>query len=150
MHPTEKGSTIDTKENSLSLWDEFVIARPHDEGTLLTVATGFDQFEQIRGESGTMVCIRLRPQHYNLLDEQGTLVPLLSKILERTQYTFAVSSSEQRQDIIEASALEAKRINEIYAAHSHPSSLAAATAIPAPPRAASSDALIEMEKSTYV
>jgi hypothetical protein len=150
MDSTDLGLTVDTQQNFLSLWNEFFITRPRDEGTLLTVATGFDQFEHIRGESGTMVCIRLRPQHYDLLDEQGTLVPLLSKILERTQYTFAVSSSEQRQSIIEASALEAKRMQEIYGAHSHPSSSSAATTLRSPSRAASSDALIEMEKSTYV
>lgn len=120
------------------LLEEFVITRPREEGTQLTVETGFDRFEHIRGESGTMVCVRLQPQHYNLLDETNTLVPLLTKILETTQYTFSVSSSDQSQEIIDASELERRRREYLIS-----------NASPAPPvhSSTSSELLQEMEKS---
>ena len=120
------------------LLEEFVIVRPREEGTQLTVETGFDQFHHIRGESGTMVTVRLQPQHYDLLDEAKTLVPLLTKIVETTQYTFSVSSSEQRQEIIDASELEIQRRRHLIS-----------NASPAPPvqNSKSSELLQEMEKS---
>ena len=85
-----------------------------EEGVQPSVETGFTKLEHVRGDSGTMVCIQLRPTHYHLLDPE-TLLPLLTKILETTQYTVAMASSissQEYQAIVDASALEQQKRDE--------------------------------------
>jgi hypothetical protein len=94
---------------------EFVIQRPMAEGCLPTVETGFTNLTHVRGDSGTMVMIQLQPQHLHLLD-QSVLLPLLTKIMETSQYTFALASAtspQEQQAIIQASAIEQARIPKL-------------------------------------
>ena len=93
---------------------EFCIRRPREEGTTLSVDKGFDQFEDIRGDSGTCVTIRLNDDAIaaGLLDEEK-LKPIFLKILETTQYTVAFSSDADAQKIIYASELERKALQEL-------------------------------------
>jgi Protein of unknown function (DUF2009) len=94
--------------------DEFCITRPREEGLQLTVEHGFDQFQNVRGESGTCVTIRLNEQAIaaGLLDEDK-LKPMFLKIVETTQYTVAFSTDGQAQDIIDASAKDMATVAEM-------------------------------------
>lgn len=96
--------------------EEFCIRRPREEGATLSAEGGFDQFEDIRGESGTCVKIRLNEDAVaaGLLDEEK-LKPIFLKIVETTQYTVAFSSDGEAQKIIDASELERKAAAEIAA-----------------------------------
>lgn len=90
---------------------EFRLVRPHEEGTSLTAENGFDQFQHVRGESGTCVTIRL---NQNAVDngylDEDKLKPILLKIVETTQYTVAFSSDENAQEIIDASKNEVEAV----------------------------------------
>jgi hypothetical protein len=95
---------------------EFCIRRPREEGAVLSAEEGFDQFEDVRGESGTGVTIRLNEEAIaaGLLDEEK-LKPIFLKIVETTQYTVAFSSDGEAEKIINASELEIKAAAEIKA-----------------------------------
>jgi hypothetical protein len=85
------------------------------EGAVPSVETGFTNLTQVRGDSGTMVQIQLQPQHLHILEE-SILLPLLTKIMETSQYTFALASAtspEEQQAIIQASAIEQARIPKL-------------------------------------
>jgi hypothetical protein len=94
-------------QNVETAFQEFCITRPREEGAELTVENGFDQFQDIRGDSGTCVTIRLNQDAVDagLLDEDK-LKPIFQKIIETTQYTVALSSDDSAQAIIEASEKE--------------------------------------------
>jgi hypothetical protein len=85
----------------------FTIVRPMREGVRPSVDNGYSAFEDVRGESGTRVTIRLnqRAVDAGLLDEDK-LRHVLAKILETSQYTVAFSSDEDAQDVIDASQKE--------------------------------------------
>ena len=72
-----------------------------------TADNGYGKFEDVRGESGTRVTIRLNQQAISagLLDEDK-LRPVFTKILETSQYSVAFSSDEDAHDIIDASKRE--------------------------------------------
>lgn len=72
-----------------------------------TADNGYGAFEDVRGESGTRVTIRLNQHaiHAGLLDEDK-LRPIFAKILETSQYSVAFSSDEDAQAIIDASKRE--------------------------------------------
>jgi hypothetical protein len=95
---------------------EFCIRRPREEGAVLSVEEGFDQFEDVRGSSGTCVTIRLNEEAIaaGLLDEEK-LKSIFLKIVETTQYTVAFSSDGEAEKIINASELEIKAAAEIKA-----------------------------------
>jgi hypothetical protein len=97
------------EQNFETAFDEFRIVRPRDEGIELTVEEGFDQFQDLRGESGTSVTMRLNPEAIaeGFLDE-AKLKSIFLKIVETTQYTVAFSSDEEAVDIVNASAIERK------------------------------------------
>lgn len=86
---------------------QFSIVRPMHEGVRPTVDNGFVAFEDLRGDSGTKVTIRLNEQavEAGLLDEQK-LKPIFAHILETSQYTVAFSSDEDALDVIDASRKE--------------------------------------------
>jgi hypothetical protein len=94
-------------QNVETAFREFCITRPREEGAELTVENGFDQFQDIRGDSGTCVTIRLNQDadDAGLLDEEK-LKAIFQKIIETTQYTVAFSSDDEAQAIIEASKTE--------------------------------------------
>jgi len=77
------------------------------EGVRPTAENGYGAFEDVRGESGTRVTIRLNQTAIDagLLDEDK-LKPIFAKILETSQYTVAFSSDEDAQDVIDASRKE--------------------------------------------
>ena len=109
-----------TKESTSNL-SEFVITRPFPEGTRLLPETGFNQLEHIRGDSGTMVCITLKPEHYYLLEEPSTssnttsLLSIVTKLMEATQYTVAISSAmtpTQQETKITATTITTRRTNK--------------------------------------
>eukprot|EP00977_Amphora_coffeiformis_P027388 scaffold34608_cov172-Amphora_coffeaeformis.AAC.8 len=104
-------SANQTLENAVEV---FCVRRPRAEGAKLTVEEGFDQFEDIRGESGTCVTMRLNEDAIaaGLLDEEK-LKPMFLKIVETTPYTVAFSSDNEAQKIIDASELERKAVAEI-------------------------------------
>ena len=94
--------------------EEFTIRRPREEGAALCAEEGFDQFEDVRGDSGTCVTIRLNENAIaeGLLDEEK-LKPIFLKIVETTQYRVAFSSDGDAQKIIDATALELQKAKEI-------------------------------------
>ncbi|GAX22720.1 hypothetical protein FisN_4Hh168 [Fistulifera solaris] len=99
-------------------WDslkKFNLIRPFEEGTSPTAENGFNQFQHVRGESGTCVTIRLNKNALDsgYLDEEK-LKPVLLKIVETTQYTVAFSSDENAQEIIDASAKEVEAIATLH------------------------------------
>jgi hypothetical protein len=93
----------------LEAFEEFCITRPMAERGELSVDNGYDKFEDIRGDSGTRITIRLNDAAIaqGLLDE-NKLKPIFIKILETTQYSVAFSSLDEEgsRAIIEASAKE--------------------------------------------
>lgn len=105
-----------TTTDAAVAFKEFSIVRPREEGTDLTVGEGFDQFEDVRGESGTCVTIHLNQNaiEAGLLNEE-ILKPLFLRIVETTQYTVAFSSSVEAQDIIAASSKEKEEISRLLA-----------------------------------
>jgi hypothetical protein len=94
-------------QNVETAFEKFCITRPREEGAELTVENGFDQFQDIRGDSGTCVTIRLNQDAVDagLLDEDK-LKPIFQKIIETTQYTVALSSDDCAHAIIEESEKE--------------------------------------------
>lgn len=95
---------------------EFVIQRPMAEGSLPSVENGFTKLTHVRGDSGTMVQVQLQPQHCQLYLQESVLLPLLTKIMETSQYTFALASAtspQEQQAIIQASAIEQARIPQL-------------------------------------
>lgn len=104
----------DAATDPATAFDQFRIARPHPEGTELTVETGFDQFAHVRGESGTSVTIKLNASAVaaGLLDEEK-LKPMFLKIVETTQYTVAFSSDAEAASIIAASAQEKQALETL-------------------------------------
>ena len=86
------------------------------EGVKPTVDNGFDQLGQVRGESGTSVTIHLQPKHYNLLETESVLLPMVTKLMERSQYSFCVegaTSPEEQQAIIDATRIEQEAIEAL-------------------------------------
>ena len=96
-----------TDEKYLESIKQFQVARPLEEGAVLSAENGFDQFHHVRGDSGTCVTIRLNQKAVDagLLDEDK-LKPIFLKIVETTQYTVAFSSDPNAQEIIDASKKE--------------------------------------------
>ena len=96
-------------------FQSFCITRPMAEGEEVRAANGFDKFEDVRGESGTKVTVRLNDAAVaaGLLDEEK-LKPIFLKILETTQYNVAFSGDEEgARAIIEASTKEKKIITDL-------------------------------------
>jgi hypothetical protein len=92
----------------MEAFEEFCITRPMAERGELSVLNGYDKFEDVRGDSGTRITIRLNDAAIaqGLLDE-NKLKPIFIKILETTQYSVAFSLDEEgSRAIIEASAKE--------------------------------------------
>ena len=92
----------------MEAFEDFCITRPMAERGELSVANGYDKFEDVRGESGTRITVRLNDAAiaHGLLDE-NKLKPIFIKILETTQYSVAFSSDEEgSRAIIDASAKE--------------------------------------------
>lgn len=85
-------------------FSRFSIVRPMKEGVRPTTDNGFVAFEDVRGDSGTKVTIRLNEKAVGagLLEEQK-LKPIFAHILETSQYTVAFSSDDDALDIIDAS-----------------------------------------------
>ena len=90
-------------------YTHFTITRPLHEGTQPTAENGFDQFIDVRGESGTCVTITLNEKavSYGLLEED-VFKPILIKIFETSQYQCAFSTDEEAQSIVDASKEEAQ------------------------------------------
>jgi hypothetical protein len=101
-------------QNVETAFQDFCITRPREEGTELTAENGFDQFQDIRGDSGTCVTIRLNQDAVDagLLDEDK-LKAIFQKIGETTQYTVAFSSDDDAQAIIEASEKEKTAVMDL-------------------------------------
>jgi hypothetical protein len=86
-----------------------------DEGVVPSVATGMVDLADVRGDSGTSVTLYLQPAHFSLTDPSA-LLPMLTKILETTQYTFAVQGvlpQEEEKAIIQASENEKQMLEEL-------------------------------------
>lgn len=77
------------------------------EGVVPTADNGYDKFEDVRGESGTRVTIRLNQRAIDtgFLNEDR-LKPFFAKILESSEYTVAFSTDPDAPDIIDASKRE--------------------------------------------
>lgn len=78
-----------------------------EEGQRPTVENGYDKFQDVRGDSGTRVTVFVNDavREAGWLDE-SKLKPILTKIFETSQYTFALSTDGDAQKIIDASKLE--------------------------------------------
>jgi hypothetical protein len=103
-------------DNDVSVWKEFTIVRPMEEGQIPTLATGYTSLADVRGSSGTSVTLYLQPQYQHWTTPQGVcdiLLPMLTKILETTPYTFVVDgivSPQEAQALLEASENEEQMI----------------------------------------
>ena len=64
------------------------IMRPMKEGMVPTTTNGYDQFTDVRGDSGTKITIHLNNAAIaaGLLNQDSTLKPLLTKFLESSPY----------------------------------------------------------------
>ena len=104
----------DEQTQVATAFDSFRIKRPMEEGSQLTVQDGFDQFQDVRGDSGTCITIRLNETAIakGFLDE-SILKAVFLKIVETTQYTVAFSTDDQADEIIQASAKEMEAIREL-------------------------------------
>ena len=103
-----------SEEQATELCSSFRIRRPLPEGAELWVETGFDQFHDIRGESGTRVTLHLNQQAMEAgLNDETVLKAIFLKIVETTNYTVAFSTDEGAQDIIDASAQEKAMLEEL-------------------------------------
>jgi hypothetical protein len=112
----ELGQMSESVAVEATAFEEFCIVRPREEGTELSVQTGFDRFQDVRGDSGTCVTLHLNQaaKEAGLLDEQAVLKPMLLKIVETTQYTVAFSTdTDGAQAIIDASAQEQQFMAEL-------------------------------------
>jgi hypothetical protein len=96
-------------DSELSVWKEFTIIRPMEEGQMPCLATGYTALADVRGSSGTSVTLYLQPQYQHWTTPQGVrdvLLPMLTKILETTPYTLVVEgivSPQEAQALLEAS-----------------------------------------------
>lgn len=113
LYEFEVGLLADEQDPETA-FDSFRIRRPRAEGSQLSVETGYDQFQDVRGDSGTCITIRLNKSAIaeGLLDESVVKKKFLH-IVEATQYTVAFSSDGQAEEIIQASAKEALAIAEL-------------------------------------
>jgi len=111
----EVGSKFEANDlssnSSPQSWTHFRISRPLGEGVKPTVQTGFNKFEDVRGESGTRLSITLNEDAVaaGFLQEEIVLKPLLEKILEKSPYSVAFAScstQDEIQSIIDASRKE--------------------------------------------
>ena len=89
-----------------SAFSSFKIMRPMKEGMVPTTTNGYDQFTDVRGDSGTKITIHLNNAAIaaGLLNQDSTLKPLLTKFLESSPYImvledFCVNESERRHTI---------------------------------------------------
>lgn len=103
-----------SEDDPITSLASFRIQRPKKEGVELTVENGFNQFQDVRGESGTCITIRLNDAAIaeGLLDETK-LKSIFLHIVEATQYTVAFSTDGQAEDIIRASSKEAQVLHEL-------------------------------------
>jgi hypothetical protein len=107
---------LSDQQDVATAFDEFCITRPREEGAELTVEKGFDQFQDVRGDSGTCVTLRLNQEAISAgLLEEDKLKTMFQKIIETTQYTVAFSSDQDAQAIIDASANEKAAVAELLA-----------------------------------
>ena len=95
-------------------YETFEIVRPMGEGDRPTVDSGFDRFEDVRGDSGTRVTLRVNDdfERAGLLNE-NKLRPMLTKIFETSQYTLAFSSDGDTERIVGASKLEEEAFKSV-------------------------------------
>jgi hypothetical protein len=81
-----------------------------DEGTMPTVENGYDQMHQVRGESGTSVTI------YGSWMTEETIRPIVTKIMETSEYTVAFSTDGDATKIVDASRVELEERAKLAAA----------------------------------
>lgn len=134
----------ETSAVSSSHWKEFIIRRPMAEGVVPSVKTGMTNLTDVRGSSGTSVTLYLHPSVTEELlsvkstttvgsavpesldgdaealvgidDAHQVLLSHITKILETTQYTFAIQGvipSLEEQAIIEASEREDELLQHV-------------------------------------
>jgi hypothetical protein len=90
-----------------------------EEGQVPSLASGYTALADVRGSSGTSVTLYLQPQYQQWTTPQGVrdiLLPMLTKILETTPYTFVVNgivSPVEAQSLLEASENEEQTIASI-------------------------------------
>ena len=103
-----------------SAFSSFKIMRPMKEGMVPTTTNGYDQFTDVRGDSGTKITIHLNNAAIaaGLLNQDSTLKPLLTKFLESSPYSMVLEdccvNESERRHIIAASQTE---IDEIETNH---------------------------------
>jgi hypothetical protein len=108
-------------------FSHFQINRPLSEGSQPSLDNGFNNFEDVRGESGTRVTITLSQAAIaaGFLNEKEFLVPLVTRILEKSPYRVAFEgccSVEECDRIILANSREEMEI-EYPTDHSDPLSV---------------------------
>lgn len=94
-------------------YEQFTIRRPMSEGTVPTAGNGYDQFRDVRGESGTRVTIHCVDSDWCT---EEVIRPMVTKILETSPYTVAFSTDSDAKTIIEASKQEREERAKIEAA----------------------------------
>lgn len=85
------------------------------EGIKPTSINGYNKFTDVRGESGTRVTLTLSEAAISagFLEEERVLRPLLTKILETSQYNVALAdccSEKERYELIDASRKEVEEV----------------------------------------
>jgi len=121
--PTPTTSATNTNPNGSSKkqtstpsnYTHFTLTRPMKEGIKPTSINGYNKFTDVRGESGTRVTLTLSEAAISagFLEEERVLRPLLTKILETSQYNVALAdccSEKERDELIDASRKEVEEV----------------------------------------
>ena len=112
-------------------WNEFVIKRPLGEGQVPGGEVGCTRLTDVRGESGTSVTLYLQ-QQFSEFTKPEQLLPILTKILETTQYTFVLEgtiSNEEKEVLIRADAEGQALIEKRGHGHDHDGGLLTAIGV---------------------
>jgi len=105
-------------EKDKASFSTFTIARPMDEGQMPSAYNGYNKFNDVRGESGTRITIKLNKNSIQagMLNQKDVLKPMLEKLLEASPYSVILdqccTSDEERQDVINASQREIDEAEE--------------------------------------
>ena len=118
-----RGTRTDTITTGENIFSHFSITRPMEEGTAPSIENGFDAFDDVRGDSGTRVTIKLNQAAIDagFLKEEEVLKPLLGKFLQASPYTVILDkccTDEQRKEIVEATAREQDDSKRVQAENS--------------------------------
>ena len=82
-------------------FETFTISKPiSKEGQLPMPDVGYDQFSDVRGESGTRVMFELNDEAREVLQDEADLRKMMEHIFETSQYNVIFSQDEEAENVV--------------------------------------------------